>query len=102
MFCVFINVSNRAKNLIGKPHGRTVGRNPENLVTGLQKKIPIYELLTYGIYGMAPLESFRAIDQCKYLGFLLLYSIWKVCVEHSAFRVLPAQKYYVLKTAYNC
>jgi hypothetical protein len=22
---------------------------------------------------MAPLESFRAFDQCKYLGFLLLY-----------------------------
>jgi hypothetical protein len=37
---------------------RTVGRNPENLVTGLQKNFPIYELFTYGIYVMAPLESF--------------------------------------------
>jgi hypothetical protein len=51
---------------------------------------------------MAPLESFRAFDQCKYLGFLLLYSIWKVSVEHPTFRLLAAQKYYVLKTAYNC
>jgi hypothetical protein len=52
-------------------------------------------------YVITLLESFRALDQCKYLGFLLLYSIWKVSVEHPAFRVL-AQKYYVLKTAYNC
>jgi hypothetical protein len=70
--------------------------------TGLQKKFPIYELFTYGKYVMVPLESLRAFDQCKYLGFLLLYSIWKVSVEHPAFRVLAAQKYYVLKTPYNC
>jgi hypothetical protein len=80
-------------NLIIFSCRRTVGRNPENLVTGLQKKIPIYELFTYGIYVVAPLESFRAFDECKYLGFLLLYSIWKVSVEHPAFRVLAAQKY---------
>jgi hypothetical protein len=32
---------------------------------------------------MPPLESFRAFDQCKYLGFLLLrvYSIWKVSIS---------------------